>query len=55
MNAIEVSNSVLRERFGIQENRKSLVSKIISNSIEAGYIKLSDEIVAVKMRRYIPD
>ena len=55
MNAIEVSNSVLRERFGIQENRKSLVSKIISNSIEAGYIKLSDEIAAVKMRRYVPD
>lgn len=55
MNAIEVSNSVLRERFGIQENRKLLVSKIISNSIEAGYIKLSDEIAAVKMRRYIPD
>ena len=54
VNDIEVSNSVLRERFGIQENRKSLVSKIISNSIEAGYIKLSDENAAVKMRRYIP-
>lgn len=54
VNDIEVSNSVLRERFGIQENRKSLVSKIISNSIESGYIKLLDENAAVKMRRYIP-
>ena len=38
----------------VKQNRKSLVSKIISNSIEAGYIKLSDENAAVKMRRYIP-
>lgn len=54
INDIEVSNKVLRERFGIDESRKSLISKIIKQTQEAGYIKLSDENASVKMRRYIP-
>lgn len=54
VNDIEVSNTTLRERFGVSNNQKSLISKIISQSIQAGYLKLQDEKAAVKMRRYVP-
>ena len=54
VNEIEVSNSVLRERFGVDEKNKAIISRIIKETREAGYIKLSDENAAPKMRRYIP-
>ena len=52
VNEIEVSNSVLRERFGVDEKNKAIISRIIKETKEAGYIKLSDENAAPKMRRY---
>ena len=54
VNEIEVSNSVLRERFGVDEKNKAIISRIIKETKESGYIKLSDENAAPKMRRYIP-
>lgn len=54
INDIEVSNTILRERFGVGESRKSFISKIINTTLEAGYIKLADKNAAIKMRRYIP-
>ncbi|MCM1399379.1 MAG: putative DNA binding domain-containing protein [Clostridium sp.] len=54
INEIEVANAVLRERFGIEEKNKSIVSRIIKDTMEAGYIKLSDENAAPKLRRYVP-
>ena len=54
VNEIEVANAVLRERFGVEEKNKAVVSRIIKDTIEAGLIKLSDEKAAPKMRRYIP-
>lgn len=54
VNEIEISNSVLRERFDVDEKNKAIISRIIKETKEAGYIKLSDENAAPKMRRYIP-
>lgn len=54
VNEIEVANAVLRERFNVEEKNKSIVSRIIKDTIDAGYIKLVDENAAPKMRRYIP-
>ncbi|MBR5337527.1 MAG: putative DNA binding domain-containing protein [Lachnospiraceae bacterium] len=54
VNGIEVSNAILRERFGITEVNKAMVSRIIKDTVEAGKIKLKDPHAADKMRRYIP-
>lgn len=54
VNEIEVANAVLRERFGVEEKNKAIISRIIKDTIDAGFIKLSDENVAPKLRRYIP-
>lgn len=54
INEIEVANAALRERFGVEEKNKAIVSRIIKDTREAGYIKLSDENASPKMRRYVP-
>ena len=54
VNSIEVSNTVLRDRFGISEANKAMVSRIIKDTLNAGKIKLADPNSAVKMRRYVP-
>ncbi len=54
VNEIPVANAVLRERFGVDEKNMSIVSRIIKDTIEAGFIKLADEHAALKMRRYVP-
>lgn len=54
VNEIEVANAILRERFGVEEKNKAIISRIIKDTIDAGFIKLSDENAAPKLRRYIP-
>ncbi len=54
VNEIEVSNAVLRQRFGIDEKNKAIASRIIGDAVKAGMIKLSDPDAVVKMRRYVP-
>ena len=54
VNGIEVSNSVLRERFGISEANKAMASRIIKDTIAAEKIKLKDPDVVANMRRYVP-
>lgn len=54
VNEIEVANAVLRERFGVEEKNKAIISRIIKDTVGAGFIKLSDENAAPKLRRYIP-
>ena len=54
INEIDVSNAVLRERFGVSSNKKAMISKIIKSTIDAGYIKIYDETASMKMRRYKP-
>lgn len=54
MNETEVSNAVLRERFGVEEKNKAIVSRIIKDTIVKGLIKVEDETVGVRARRYVP-
>ncbi len=54
VNEQEVSNAILRERFGIEEQNKSIVSRIIKETMEQNLIKLADSNASPKMRRYIP-
>lgn len=54
VNEIEVSNAVLRDRFGVEERNKATVSRIIKDTVDAGFIKLSDPNSAPKLRRYVP-
>ena len=54
VNAIEVSNATVRERFGISEPNKAMASRIIKDTMLSGKIKLSDPNAAVKQRKYIP-
>ena len=54
VNGVEVSNAVLRERFGVEEKNMAVVSRIIKESTEAGYIKIGGESTARKTRKYVP-
>ena len=54
VNEIEVSNGILRERFGIEEKNKAMMSRIINDTMGAGMIKLVDSNAVPKLRRYIP-
>lgn len=54
MNEIEVSNAVLRDRFGVDAKNMAIISRIIKATLTAGFIKLADENAALKSRRYVP-
>lgn len=54
VNDIPVANVILRERFGVEEKNKAIISRITKDTVQAGFIKLVDENAAPKMRRYIP-
>ncbi len=54
VNEVSVSNAILRNRFGVEDKNKAIISRIIKDTMEAGLIKLSDKNAAPKMRRYIP-
>lgn len=49
-----MTNSTLRERFGIEPKNSATVSRIIGDTIEAGLIRCYDESVGSKARRYLP-
>jgi predicted HTH transcriptional regulator len=49
-----MTNTSLRERFGIDEKNSAQVSRIIKDSIDDGKIKCYDESVGSKARRYLP-
>ncbi|MCD8213247.1 MAG: hypothetical protein LUC34_04245 [Campylobacter sp.] len=49
-----MTNTTLRERFGIDTKNSSLASKIINLAIEDGKIAIYDESVGAKARAYIP-
>lgn len=54
INEIEVSNAVLRNRFGVESQNAAIVSRIIKNTLNAGKIKLADENSSQKNRKYVP-
>lgn len=50
-----INNQSVRERFGIDKNNSSVASRIISDTLESGKIKLSDENMTTrKFATYIP-
>lgn len=49
-----MTNSTLRERFGIEEKNRSIASRIIAETVEAGKIKHFDESAAPKFKKYLP-
>ncbi len=49
-----MTNTTLRERFGIEPENKSMASRYIREAIEAEAIKLFDEDSAMKLRKYVP-
>ncbi|MGV0006091.1 MAG: ATP-binding protein [Candidatus Porifericomitaceae bacterium WSBS_2022_MAG_OTU9] len=49
-----MTNASLRQRFGIEGNRASLISKIIKDTVEAGLIGCYDDSVGNRARKYKP-
>jgi len=49
-----MTNTSLRERFGIEVKNRSMVSKIITETIKDNKIVIYDESVGTKAREYIP-
>lgn len=49
-----MTNTTLRERFGIDEKNSSMVSRVIKDTIEAGLIRCHDETVGSRARKYLP-
>ena len=54
VNEIPVTNVVLRERFGLGEESRAQVSKVIKATVDEGLIKLFDDTTAPRYYRYIP-
>lgn len=54
VNEIPAGNATLRERFGVDAQNMYIVSRIISETIEAGFIKIANENEAKRTRKYIP-
>ena len=50
-----INNQSVRDRFELSKNDSSIASRIISDTVEAGYIKPSDvETASKKYMTYIP-
>lgn len=49
-----MTNTTLRERFGIDERNSAQVSRIIKDSIDSELIRCFDDSVGSKARRYVP-
>lgn len=54
VNREPVTNTSLRERFGVEPGNSAIVSRIIRDAIEAGMIKPFEEGQAKKAARYLP-
>ena len=50
----KMSNESFRRRLGISNQNYSMASRIISDTISAGYIKLDDMATSKKYSKYIP-
>lgn len=49
-----MTNSTLRERFGVEKQNAAVASKIIKDTVEAGMIRSYDEMVGKRAMRYVP-
>jgi predicted HTH transcriptional regulator len=50
----EMTNTTLRTRFGVEEQNRSTVSRLIREAVEAGAIVPADPDAAPKLMRYLP-
>jgi ATP-dependent DNA helicase RecG len=49
-----MTNSSLRERFGIEEKNSAIASRIIRDTMENGFIRPYDPDQGKKYARYVP-
>ncbi len=49
-----MTNTSLRERFGIDPKNSAMASRIIKEALKAEKIKIYDESVGTKAREYVP-
>lgn len=49
-----LTNGSLRERFGVEERNKAIVSRYIREAVDAGTIRPFDEDAARKLMKYVP-
>lgn len=49
-----MTNSTLRERFGIESKNSAMVSRIIRDALDAGKIRCYDDTVGSKAKKYLP-
>lgn len=54
VNREHMTNTSVRERFGIGMENKAMASRLIRDALDAGVIKLDDPEAAPKLRRYLP-
>ncbi|MFZ5491630.1 MAG: ATP-binding protein [Pseudomonadota bacterium] len=50
----EMTNTTLRMRFGVEEQNRSTISRLIREAVEAGAIVPADSDAAPKLMRYLP-
>ena len=50
----QMTNASLRERFGVPERNKALISRLITSAMEDKLIKLLDPETAPRYYRYVP-
>ena len=49
-----LTNASLRERFGVVQNNKAIVSRYIREAIDADMIRPFDDQAAPRLRKYVP-
>lgn len=49
-----ISNSDIRKIFGLGEKEKAKASRLLTNAVEGGYIKVMDPDTAPRYKKYIP-
>ena len=49
-----MTNTSLRERFGIDTKNSATASRLIKEALNAGVVRLSDPDAPPKIRRYLP-
>lgn len=48
------TNASVRQRFGIETKNSAMASRLLKEAVAAGVVRLDDEGVAPKLRRYVP-
>ena len=54
VNREQMTNTSVRERFGIEPTNKAVASRLIRDALDAGLIRLVNKDVADKLRSYVP-